>query len=54
MKCIMTSCNNICEEYAFDKVSKYIDKDMKVVCLSDNSLIIVDGNNMEFVGDYYM
>ncbi len=33
MKCIMTSCNNIDREYAFDKVSKYINENMKVVCV---------------------
>ena len=33
MKCIMTSCNNIDQDYAFDKVSKYIKPDMKVVCV---------------------
>ena len=33
MKCIMTSCNNIDKEYAFDKVSKYVHEDMKIVCV---------------------
>ena len=33
MKCIMTSCNNIDKDYAFNKVSKYINEDMKVVCV---------------------
>jgi peptidase E len=29
----MTSCNNIDKDYAFDKVSKYINEDMKVACV---------------------
>ena len=33
MKCILMSCNNCDQEYAFEKVSKIIKPDMKVVCV---------------------